>query len=67
MRQSSWDALERLDPGLAGQVTHTHALPRVLAVCLMHRLAHLPPTQPDQQHADSSSPEDAAAAGIPAV
>ncbi|KAL0020919.1 hypothetical protein WJX77_011015 [Trebouxia sp. C0004] len=63
IRQSSWDALERLEPGLAGQVAHTHALPRLVAVCLMHRLAHLPPSKPGPQHADSSSPEDAAAAG----
>jgi len=67
MHQSSWDALERLSPGLAGQLANTNASPRVVAVCLMHRVAHLPPTQPHPQPADRSSPEDAAAAGITAV
>jgi len=67
MQQSSWDALERLDPGLAGQLAKTNASPRVVAVCLMHCLAHLPPTQPHPHHAARSSPEDAAAAGITVV
>ncbi|DBA85457.1 TPA: hypothetical protein ACH3X2_000409 [Trebouxia sp. C0005] len=62
MQQSSWDGLERLDLGLAGQRAHTYASPRVVAVCLIHRLAHLPPSQPDPHHTDSSSPEEAAAA-----
>lgn len=67
MQQSSWDGLERLDLGLAGQRAHTYASPRVVAVCLIHRLAHLPPSQPDPHHTDSSSPEEAAAAGRTAV
>ena len=66
MQQSSWDALERPDPSLTGRLAHTNASPRVVAVCLMHRLAHLAPTQPDPQHTDCPSPEDAAAAGITA-
>ncbi len=67
MQQSSWHALERLNPGLAGQLANTNASARVVAVCLMHRLAHLPPTQPDPQHAECSRPENAAAAGMTAV